>query len=155
VKILGFAPEERMHQSAMGRLTPESLAVAEDVLRTQLQLETEGTADPDRTLRLELEYYRKDGSTVWMENIISAIRDEKGQLIGIHGVSRDITQRRAAEEERERLQMQLMQAQKMESVGRLAGGVAHDFNNILQAILGYTEMALMKVDPSDPLHQTL
>jgi len=154
-KVLGFTPEERIRQSAMGRLTPASLAIASEVLEKQLQLELDGTADPGRTIRLELEYYRKDGSTVWMENIISAIRDDKGTLTGIHGVSRDITQRRNAEEERERLQMQLMQAQKMESVGRLAGGVAHDFNNILQAILGYTEIALLKTDPSNPLHQTL
>jgi two-component system, cell cycle sensor histidine kinase and response regulator CckA len=154
-KIMGFTIEERLHQSIMDRLTPESLAIANDLMKTQLQLELEGGADPHRILRLELEYYRKDGSTVWMENIISAIRDDAGVLIGIHGVSRDITGRKNSEEERERLQMQLMQAQKMESVGRLAGGVAHDFNNILQAILGYTEIALMKVGPSDPLYQTL
>ena len=154
-KILGFSIEDRMNQSIMDRLTPESLVIANDLMNTQLRLELEGNADPDRTLRLELEYYRKDGSTVWMENIISAIRDDAGVLIGVHGVSRDITGRKNSEEERERLQMQLMQAQKMESIGRLAGGVAHDFNNILQAILGYSEMALMKSGPSDPLYQTL
>jgi len=68
---------------------------------------------------------------------------------------RDISENKRAEEERERLQDQLTQAQKMESVGRLAGGVAHDYNNMLSVILGYTEMALEKVPYSDPLRTDL
>ena len=67
----------------------------------------------------------------------------------------DITDRKRVEEEREKLQAQLNQAQKMESVGRLAGGVAHDFNNMLGAILGYTELGLLGVSPADPIHGTL
>lgn len=68
---------------------------------------------------------------------------------------RDITELKQAEAERKELHNQLLQSQKMESVGRLAGGVAHDSNNMLQAILGYTEMALEKVRPDDPLHEDL
>ncbi len=64
-------------------------------------------------------------------------------------------ERKRAEEEKEKLEAQLHQAQKMESVGRLAGGVAHDFNNILSVILGYTELALESVDTNDPLHADL
>ena len=67
----------------------------------------------------------------------------------------DISDRRRAEEEREKLQAQLSQAQKMESVGRLAGGVAHDFNNMLGAILGYTELGMLGVSPTDPTYGTL
>jgi len=67
----------------------------------------------------------------------------------------DITQLRQAEEERERLGAQLQQAQKMESVGRLAGGIAHDFNNMLGVILGHTEMALEEADPASPLYTNL
>ena len=67
----------------------------------------------------------------------------------------DITDRKRVDEEREKLQAQLNQAQKMESVGRLAGGVAHDFNNMLGAILGYTELGMMEVSPTDPIHGTL
>ena len=67
----------------------------------------------------------------------------------------DITDRKNAETEHEKLHAQLLQAQKMESVGRLAGGVAHDYNNMLSVIIGYTEMALDKTGPEDPLREDL
>jgi PAS domain S-box-containing protein len=63
---------------------------------------------------------------------------------------RDVTRQKLAEEERSRLQLQLQQAQKIESMGHLAGGVAHDFNNMLGVILGHADLALMKADPSNP-----
>jgi PAS domain S-box-containing protein len=69
--------------------------------------------------------------------------------------ARFITELKRAQEEKERLQTQLLQSQKMESVGRLAGGVAHDFNNMLQAILGHAEMALMRVELMQPIHNDL
>jgi PAS domain S-box-containing protein len=73
------------------------MSVALDVMAKELALEQQGQADPERKIVLELEYYHKDGSTRWLENIISGIRDDRGVLIGVHGVSRDITKRKAAE----------------------------------------------------------
>jgi PAS domain S-box-containing protein len=72
---------------------------------------------------------RKDGSTFWASVVIEAIRDHEGELLGFAKVTRDLTNKRAAEE-------QLRQAQKMEAIGQLTGGVAHDFNNLLTIISG-------------------
>jgi PAS domain S-box-containing protein len=79
------------------------------------------------------------------------ILDEAGSLKGYRGVDKDITERKRAHDEREELQTQLAQAQKLESVGRLAGGVAHDFNNVLAIVLGHAEAAVNASGPADPL----
>jgi len=83
------------------------------------------------------------------------IMDEYGKPKYLLGISEDITQQKKAEEDSEKLQQQLNQAQKMESVGQLAGGVAHDFNNMLTAILGHTEMAMIRCLPSNPIYNDL
>ncbi len=81
--------------------------------------------------------------------------DAGGNVREILGITHDFSEREHAEEVRVKLESQFQQAQKMEAVGRLAGGVAHDFNNILSVIMGYTELAMLKLPPADPLHADL
>jgi len=100
----------------------------------------------------ELLNRRKDGTDFPISLSTSQISGERGQVIGLLGVARDITERRATEEALRDVEERLRQAQKMEAVGRLAGGVAHDFNNLLTVMMGYAEMALAQIDLSDPAH---
>jgi len=106
-RVLGFTPEERRLQSLPEMVTPESAGRILAELERQLQYEVSGSAESDRTLTIDLEYYRKNGSTIWMETLIQGVRDDAGTLVGISGVSRDITERRKAEEALRRSETQL------------------------------------------------
>jgi two-component system, cell cycle sensor histidine kinase and response regulator CckA len=89
---------------------------------------------------------RKDGALYEEEAVISPVRDASGRVANYVAVKRDVTAERRMEE-------QLQHAQKMEAVGRLAGGVAHDFNNLLTAITGYSELVLARLEEEDPSHR--
>jgi PAS domain-containing protein len=82
-------------------------------------------------------------------------RDALGKPVKVMGVIRDITEGKRIEQERTKLETQLQRAQKLESVGRLAGGVAHDFNNMLQIILGNAQLALAEMPPDAPARTNL
>ena len=107
------------------------------------------------TYSTEFRFRHKDGSYVWIHSRGEALRDARGVPYRMAGSHTDITERKRAEAERARLQEELLQAQKMESIGRLAGGVAHDFNNMLSVILGHADLALETVPPGTPVHDDL
>jgi PAS domain S-box-containing protein len=99
--------------------------------------------------------FADDGHLVLLETIKTPMYDDRGTLIGVLGIGRDITERKKAEEEKIKLVDQLQQSQKMDAIGQLAGGVAHDFNNMLSVILGHAEMVMDKTDPSQPVYSDL
>ncbi|MDR7040388.1 PAS domain S-box-containing protein [Methylobacterium sp. BE186] len=92
---------------------------------------------------------RKDGSRFWANVVIHAIRNEQGPLVGYAKVTRDITERKQAQEALDQAREALAQAQKVEAIGQLTGGVAHDFNNLLMAVLGSLELMRKRL-PDDP-----
>ena len=136
-----------------------------DLMEGIVNIEEQMHADPrDRTsfknvmensgpsvIDFEHELLRKDGTTVWVSTNARSVRGPDGKILYYEGTSVDITERKHAEEERERLQSQLRQSQKMEAIGQLAGGIAHDFNNILTVLIGYGSLLRMKMDENDPL----
>ena len=107
------------------------------------------------TFQLEKRYLRKDGTVIWGLASITLTRDNQNNPLHFVAQIQDITASRNAVEEKLKLEAQLQQAQKMESVGRLAGGIAHDFNNMLSVILGHTEMALEQGDLKQSLYDDL
>jgi two-component system, cell cycle sensor histidine kinase and response regulator CckA len=98
----------------------------------------------------EYEVSWKGGRKRFVEISVSLLRDTWGKPMGFRGIIRDVTERKLAEDKSKRLETHLQQAQKMESIGTLAGGVAHDFNNLLMAIQGRTSLIRMNKDSSHP-----
>ncbi|MGH3065484.1 MAG: PAS domain S-box protein, partial [Gaiellaceae bacterium] len=96
---------------------------------------------------LEYRYITADGRTVWVLDETYVVRDERGEPHSVQGYLLDITERKRAEEERDRLRDELHHAHKLDALGQLAGGVAHDFNNMLTAIKGYSELLIDALEP--------
>ncbi len=109
--------------------------------------EMEKLYHPPHTAYLEQRTMTKDGWT-WLAWLDTAVLDDKGDVIEIIGLGRDISDKKQVEIEKERLQSQLQQSQKMEAIATLAGGVAHEFNNALMGIMGNIELLKMKL-PED------
>ncbi|TDJ74717.1 PAS domain S-box protein [Pseudomonas putida] len=112
---------------------------------------------PERLLRQALEKgvaqdegwrVRKDGTQFWALAALDVIRDAQGQIVGLAKVTRDITDRREAAQQLDAVRAQLFQAQKLEALGQLTGGLAHDFNNLLTIILSSARLALTTRDPA-------
>lgn len=140
--VLGFTPLEWMTDTGLWlkQMFPED---RQRVLAAEARCQE--TGEPfDAEYRIRA----RDGRVLWFRDGAVVVKDDAGQPVFLHGVMRDVT-------ESKQLQEQLLQSQKMQSVGRLAGGVAHDFNNILTAITGYCELSLRRVVREDPLHRNI
>ena len=97
-RVLGYTPEEGMKKPLSEMMTAESFARSRNLFLLEMKRDRSSDVDPARSITIELEYYRKDGSTVWLENVVGAVRDDEGRIISIQGASRDITERKHAEE---------------------------------------------------------
>jgi PAS domain S-box-containing protein len=107
------------------------------------------TGKPKRIMDYEI--IKKDGDVRILELSTALIKDDAGNPVGFRGIARDITKRKQSEKEKVKLEKQLMQAEKMKVIGTLAGGVAHDLNNVLSGIVSYPELLLLDLAPDNPM----
>jgi PAS domain S-box-containing protein len=142
--FFGFTEDEILGRNVLGTIVPERDSSGQD-LAAMIQ---DIGRHPEKYNSNENENMRRDGERVWVAWTNKAIHDKGGKVLEILCIGNDIT-------ERKQLEAQLQQAQKMEAIGKLAGGVAHDFNNLLMGIQGRTSLMLLGADPLDPHYEHL
>ena len=147
-KILGYPRNQLLGMNSRDYTTPDT---AEKISRIMEQIEQTGRPE-DVT---DYDVIRKDGSKAALELSISLLTDKDGKPAGFRGMLRDVTRRKETEYKNRLLEIQLQQAQKMESIGTLAGGIAHDFNNILMGIQGNATLMLLKIESEHPNYEKI
>lgn len=146
-KLFGYTEQEMVGKPLLTIFPPDRQNEEQDILAAIARGES---VEHYETIRI-----CKDGRELDVSVTISPIRDQNGAIIGVSKIVRDITGRKRAAEERLQLERQMMQTQKLESLGVLAGGIAHDFNNILMTIIGNTDLALIRINKESPATENL
>jgi PAS domain S-box-containing protein len=146
-RMLGYEPEEfpKDYDSWRALVHPDDIGGVDRAHSEHIY--------ENKKFRVELRMRKKSGDWCWILSRGAVVeRDSEGHAVRMIGTHMDITEQKLAEAENARLQRQLLQAQKLESVGRLAGGIAHDFNNLLTVISGYSDLLLREL-ASDDAHR--
>ncbi len=144
-QLRGYTVEEGMAQTLREMVVPDSYNEIMAGFTRQMQLIIDGDPKAWAPLSFEAQQPCKDGTTVFTRNHVKIIPGDDGKPGMIVGVSYDITGRKQVEADRKQLQEQLHRSQKLEAIGRLAGGVAHDFNNVLTVIAGNAALTLSQL----------
>ena len=147
-KIVGYSRRELMGMNNREYTTPETAK-----RMYQLFNKVYRTGKPAQVMDYEI--IAKDGTTKILEMSASLMRDPSGQPTGFRGVVRDVTERMLAEEEKKTLEAQLQYAQRLEALGTLAGGIAHNFNNLLMGIMGNTSLMLLEAEKGSPNYEKI
>jgi PAS domain S-box-containing protein len=141
-KTSGFTPEEVLTQSIDQYLTPGSFKQVVTTLGGTLERAAKGEIDiKSYSITIELEEVHKNRSIIPIEVTAGFLLDENDQPNAVLGISRDLSERKKSEKERTAVKDKLQQAKKMESLGTMAGSIAHNFNNLLMVVLGNLEIA--------------
>jgi len=150
-RFFGYSEAEIIGENAANIILPPSGPSRLNFKNLAESLQT----DPERPVVSENQTEIRTGEKVWIAWTYKPIFNEAGQFIEILCIGNDITELKWASQEKEELQIQLQRAQKMEAIGTLAGGVAHDLNNILSGIVSYPELLLMDLKPDSPLRKPI
>ncbi len=143
-EMLGYNAREMVGMSELAFMSAEAQATSAGAPRA-------GVGAKDVKDALDTTFRHKDGTSLSVNLVSTALVDGAGRCVGHLAVVRDVTERKRLQSQLRVSEEQLRHAQKMEAVGRLAGGVAHDFNNVLSVILSYAEMIMSDLKPEEPL----